>query len=70
MEQVQQFRRLLRSDPGKDNADAHIKQQIMGRQDVVAGTRGAAALRGKGEIFNGKFDARMRKRVLAKFMRE
>ncbi|MCC5828277.1 MAG: YjbQ family protein [Phycisphaeraceae bacterium] len=51
---------------GEDNADAHHKRQIMGREVVVAITRGKLDLGPWEQIFYGEFDGRRAKRVLIK----
>ncbi len=55
---------------GEDNADAHLKRQIMGREVVVAITKGALDLGPWEQIFYGEFDGRRRKRVLVKVIGE
>jgi secondary thiamine-phosphate synthase enzyme len=55
---------------GEDNADAHIKRQIMGREVVVALTAGKLDLGTWEQIFYGEFDGRRRKRVLIKIIGE
>jgi secondary thiamine-phosphate synthase enzyme len=55
---------------GEDNADAHLKRQIMGREVVVAITRGQLDLGPWEQIFYGEFDGRRRKRVLVKIIGE
>jgi secondary thiamine-phosphate synthase enzyme len=55
---------------GEDNADAHMKRQIMGREVVVAITRGKLDLGPWEQIFYGEFDGRRRKRVLVKIIGE
>jgi len=55
---------------GEDNADAHLKRTIMGREVVVAVTRGALDLGPWEQIFYGEFDGRRRKRVLVKIIGE
>jgi len=55
---------------GEDNADAHLKRQIMGREVVVAVTRGRLDLGTWERIFYGEFDGRRRKRVLVKIIGE
>jgi secondary thiamine-phosphate synthase enzyme len=55
---------------GEDNADAHLKRQIMGREVVVAITNGALDLGPWEQIFYGEFDGRRRKRVLVKIIGE
>jgi len=53
---------------GEDNADAHIKRQIMGREVVVAVTAGRLDFGTWEQIFYGEFDGRRRKRVLIKII--
>lgn len=53
---------------GEDNADAHHKRQIMGREVVVAVTGGKLDLGTWERIFYGEFDGRRRKRVLVKII--
>ncbi len=55
---------------GEDNADAHLKRQIMGREVVVAITNGKLDLGPWEQIFYGEFDGRRRKRVLVKIIGE
>jgi secondary thiamine-phosphate synthase enzyme len=55
---------------GEDNADAHLKRQIMGREVVVAITNGKLDLGPWDQIFYGDFDGRRRKRVLVKIIGE
>ena len=55
---------------GEDNADAHMKRQIMGREVVVAITNGALDFGPWEQIFYGEFDGRRRKRVLIKIIGE
>jgi len=55
---------------GKDNADAHMKRQIMGREVVVAVTEGRLDFGTWERIFYGEFDGRRRKRVLVKIIGE
>ena len=55
---------------GEDNADAHLKRQIMGREVVVAITKGQLDLGPWEQIFYGEFDGRRRKRVLVKIIGE
>lgn len=55
---------------GEDNADAHLKRQIMGREVVVAITHGALDFGPWEQIFYGEFDGRRRKRVLVKVIGE
>ena len=55
---------------GEDNADAHLKRQIMGREVTVAVTEGMLDLGTWEQIFYGEFDGRRRKRVLVKIIGE
>lgn len=55
---------------GEDNADAHMKRQIMGREVVVAITAGKLDLGPWEQIFYGEFDGRRAKRVLIKIIGE
>lgn len=54
----------------EDNADAHMKRQIMGREVVVAVTEGELDFGTWEQIFYGEFDGRRRKRVLVKIIGE
>ena len=53
---------------GEDNADAHLKRQIMGREVVVAITKGKLDFGPWEQIFYGEFDGRRRKRALVKII--
>ncbi|MBI2515614.1 MAG: YjbQ family protein [Opitutae bacterium] len=55
---------------GEDNADAHLKRQIMGREVVVAVTGGRLDFGPWEQIFYGEFDGRRKKRVLVKIIGE
>jgi secondary thiamine-phosphate synthase enzyme len=55
---------------GEDNADAHLKRQVMGREVVVAVTNGRLDFSTWERIFYGEFDGRRRKRVLVKIIGE
>ncbi|HYO26452.1 MAG TPA: secondary thiamine-phosphate synthase enzyme YjbQ [Lacipirellulaceae bacterium] len=55
---------------GEDNADAHLKRQIMGREVVVAITHGKLHLGPWEHIFYYEFDGQRRKRVLVKIIGE
>ncbi|MCV0400916.1 MAG: secondary thiamine-phosphate synthase enzyme YjbQ [Nitrosopumilus sp.] len=55
---------------GEDNADAHLKRQIMGREVVVAITNGELDFGPWEEIFYGEFDGKRPKRVLVKIIGE
>jgi secondary thiamine-phosphate synthase enzyme len=54
----------------EDNADAHLKRQIMGREVTVAVTEGHLDLGPWEQIFYGEFDGKRRKRVLVKIIGE
>ncbi len=66
-EPIDQYRH---NDTGEDNADAHMKRQIMGREVVVAITNGQLDFGTWEQIFYGEFDGRRRKRVLVKIIGE
>ena len=51
---------------GEDNADAHLKRQVMGREVVVAITRGKLDFGPWEQIFYGEFDGRREKKILIK----
>ncbi len=55
---------------GEDNADAHLKRQLMGREAVVAITEGKLDLGPWEQIFYGEFDGQRPKRVLIKIIGE
>ena len=59
-----------RHNVGEDNADAHMKRQLMGREVVVAITDGHLDLGTWEQIFYGEFDGRRRKRALVKIIGE
>jgi secondary thiamine-phosphate synthase enzyme len=59
-----------RHNNGEDNADAHLKRQIMGREVVVAITNGKLDFGHWEQIFYGEFDGRRKKRVLVKIIGE
>ena len=59
-----------RHNVGEDNADAHIKRQIFGREVVVAVTAGELHFGPWERIFYGEFDGRRRKRALVKIIGE
>jgi secondary thiamine-phosphate synthase enzyme len=58
------------NDTGEDNADAHLKRQVMGREVVVAVTAGKLDFGPWEQIFYGEFDGRRKKRVLVKVIGE
>jgi len=66
-EPTSQYRHNL---TGEDNADAHLKRQVMGREVVVAITDGRLDFGPWEQIFYGEFDGRRRKRVLIKIVGE
>ena len=56
------------NDTGEDNADAHMKRQLMGREVTVAITKGQLDFGPWEQIFYGEFDGRRSKRVLIKII--
>lgn len=58
------------NDTGEDNADAHLKRTVMGREVLVAVTGGRLDFGTWERIFYGEFDGRRRKRVLVKIIGE
>jgi secondary thiamine-phosphate synthase enzyme len=60
----------LHNRTGEDNADAHLKRQVMGREVVVAATNGRLDFGPWEQIFYGEFDGGRRKRVLVKIIGE
>lgn len=62
--------RYAHNRTGEDNADAHMKRQVMGREVVVAVTRGKLDFGPWEQIFYGEFDGRRPKRVLVKVIGE
>jgi len=58
------------NDTGEDNADAHMKRQIMGREVVVAVTKGKLDFGPWEQIFYAEFDGRRKKRILIKIIGE
>lgn len=66
-EPVSQYRH---NQTGEDNADAHMKRQLMGREVVVAVTKGKLDFGPWEQIFYGEFDGRRKKRVLVKIIGE
>lgn len=64
---IEQYRH---NDTGEDNADAHLKRQVMGREVVVAITKGRLDFGPWEQIFYGEFDGRRPKRVLVKVIGE
>jgi secondary thiamine-phosphate synthase enzyme len=66
-EPVGQYRH---NDTGEDNADAHLKRQIMGREVTIAVTDGQLDFGPWEAVFYGEFDGRRRKRALIKIIGE
>lgn len=66
-EPISEYRHNL---TGEDNADAHLKRQIMGREVVVAITAGELDFGTWEQIFYGEFDGRRQKRILIKIIGE
>lgn len=66
-EPVSQYRH---NDTGEDNADAHLKRQVMGREVLIAITNGQLDFGPWEQVFYGEFDGRRRKRVLIKIIGE
>lgn len=62
--------RYAHNRTGEDNADAHLKRQVMGREVVVAITKGKLDFGPWEQIFYGEFDGRRPKRVLVKVIGE
>ena len=58
------------NDTGEDNADAHLKRQVMGREVVVAITSGKLDFGPWEQIFYGEFDGQRPKRILIKILGE
>ena len=59
-----------RHNNGEDNADAHLKRQVMGREVVIAVTKAKLDFGPWEQIFYGEFDGRRKKRVLVKIIGE
>jgi secondary thiamine-phosphate synthase enzyme len=74
LEQIAPFdaspQRYAHNRTGEDNADAHLKRQVMGREVVVAITAGKLDFGPWEQIFYGEFDGRRPKRVLIKIIGE
>ena len=64
------IRQYRHNDTGEDNADAHLKRQVMEREVVVSVTNGRLDFGTWERIFYGEFDGRRRKRVLVKIIGE
>jgi secondary thiamine-phosphate synthase enzyme len=66
----QPIKQWRHNDTGEDNADSHLKRQVMGREVVCAITAGELDFGPWEQIFYGEFDGRRRKRVLVKIIGE
>lgn len=66
-EPIEQYRH---NDTGEDNADAHMKRQVMGREVVCAITEGQLDFGPWEQIFYGEFDGNRKKRILVKVIGE
>jgi secondary thiamine-phosphate synthase enzyme len=66
----QPYRQYRHNDTGEDNADAHLKRTIMGREVMCAITAGKLDFGPWEQIFYGEFDGLRRKRVLVKIIGE
>ena len=58
------------NDTGEDNADAHLKRQIMGREVIIAITNGELDFGPWEQVFYGEFDGQRNKKVLVKVIGE
>ena len=70
LRRTSRFRNIATTGPAEDNADAHLKRQVMGREVVVAISGGKLDFGPWEQIFYGEFDGRRRKRVLVKIIGE
>jgi secondary thiamine-phosphate synthase enzyme len=64
------IQRYKHNETGEDNADAHLKRQIMGREVVIAITNGKLDFGPWEQVFYGEFDGQRNKRVLVKVIGE
>jgi secondary thiamine-phosphate synthase enzyme len=64
------IKQYLHNDTGEDNADAHLKRQVMGREAVIAISNGKLDFGPWEQIFYGEFDGCRNKRVLVKIIGE
>lgn len=64
------YSKYKHNNTGEDNADAHLKRTVMGREVVVAVTEGKLDLGPWEQIFYGEFDGKRNKRVLVKIIGE
>jgi secondary thiamine-phosphate synthase enzyme len=64
------YEQYRHNDTGEDNADAHLKRSVMGREVVAAVTGGKLDFGPWEQIFYGEFDGKRKKRVLVKIIGE
>jgi secondary thiamine-phosphate synthase enzyme len=64
------YSRYRHNNTGEDNADAHLKRTVMGREAVVAISKGELDFGPWEQIFYGEFDGKRRKRILVKIIGE
>jgi secondary thiamine-phosphate synthase enzyme len=64
------YNQYRHNDTGEDNADAHLKRTVMGREAVIAVTEGKLDFGPWEQVFYGEFDGKRRKRVLVKIIGE
>ena len=64
------YNRYKHNNTGEDNADAHLKRTVMGREAVIAVTGGKLDFGPWEQIFYGEFDGKRKKRVLVKIIGE
>jgi secondary thiamine-phosphate synthase enzyme len=64
------YNRYRHNDTGEDNADAHLKRTVMGREVVIAVTKSKLDFGPWEQVFYGEFDGKRRKRVLVKIIGE
>jgi secondary thiamine-phosphate synthase enzyme len=64
------YKRYRHNDTGEDNADAHLKRTVIGREVVIAVTGGKLDFGPWEQVFYGEFDGKRRKRVLVKIIGE
>jgi secondary thiamine-phosphate synthase enzyme len=62
------YSKYRHNDTGEDNADAHLKRTVMGREVVIAVTNGGLDFGPWEQVFYGEFDGRRKKRVLVKII--
>lgn len=64
------YQQYRHNDTGEDNADAHLKRSVMGREAVIAVTNGMLDFGPWEQVFYGEFDGKRKKRVLVKIIGE